>query len=104
MRTVTAICVAAGVLAGCSTSTTQEGPSSAPSATVPTVQPGVMPNLTGLPWSDVKPLLRKLGRVNVATKEVPVEDPAQKSRIIGQDPAAGAHLEPGAKITLTFGT
>lgn len=44
------------------------------------------------------------GRVNVATKEVPVEDPAQKSRIIGQDPAAGAHLEPGAKITLTFGT
>lgn len=104
MRTVAAICVAAGLLAGCSTSATQEGPSSAPSVTVPTVQPGVMPDLAGLQWSDVKPLLRKLGRVNVATKEVPVDDPSKKSRIFAQDPAAGAHLEPGAKITLTFGT
>ncbi|MFT8181400.1 PASTA domain-containing protein, partial [Mycobacteroides chelonae] len=41
--------------------------------------------------------------VSVATKEVPVDEPNQKSRIVAQDPAAGAHLEPGAKITLTFG-
>ncbi|MBV0916451.1 PASTA domain-containing protein [Mycobacteroides chelonae] len=62
-----------------------------------------MPQLVGLQWTDVKPVLRKLGRVSVATKEVPVDDSHQKSRIITQDPAAGTHLEPGAKITLTFG-
>ncbi|MBF9522524.1 PASTA domain-containing protein [Mycobacteroides chelonae] len=62
-----------------------------------------MPQLVGLQWTDVKPVLRKLGRVSVATKEVPVDDSHQKSRIIAQDPAAGTHLEPGAKITLTFG-
>ncbi|MGL5442328.1 PASTA domain-containing protein [Mycobacteroides stephanolepidis] len=62
-----------------------------------------MPPLVGLQWTDVKPVLRKLGRVNVATKEIPVDDPNQKSRIIAQDPAPGSHLEPGAKITLTFG-
>ncbi|WP_078294321.1 PASTA domain-containing protein [Mycobacterium sp. D16R24] len=62
-----------------------------------------MPQLVGLQWTDANPILRKLGRVSVATKEVPVDDANQKSRIITQDPAAGAHLEPGAKITLTFG-
>ncbi|MFA4082820.1 PASTA domain-containing protein [Mycobacteroides salmoniphilum] len=62
-----------------------------------------MPQLVGLQWTDVNPILRKLGRVSVATKEVPVDDANQKSRIVTQDPAAGAHLEPGAKITLTFG-
>ncbi|WP_191987910.1 PASTA domain-containing protein [Mycobacteroides salmoniphilum] len=62
-----------------------------------------MPQLVGLQWTDVSPILRKLGRVSVATKEIPVDDAHQKSRIVTQDPAAGAHLEPGAKITLTFG-
>ncbi|WP_191986242.1 PASTA domain-containing protein [Mycobacteroides salmoniphilum] len=62
-----------------------------------------MPQLVGLQWTDVSPILRKLGRVSVTTKEVPVDDAHQKSRIVTQDPAAGAHLEPGAKITLTFG-
>ncbi|SHU12355.1 Uncharacterised protein [Mycobacteroides abscessus subsp. abscessus] len=33
-----------------------------------------------------------------------MNDAEQKSRIVSQDPAAGAHLEPGAKIVLTFGT
>ncbi len=103
MRTVATICVVAGLLAGCSTPAAEEGPSTPPGTTVPTVVPGVMPNLAGLQWSDVKPLLRKLGRVNVTTKEVPVNDAEQKSRIVSQDPAAGAHLEPGAKIVLTFG-
>ncbi|BAX98752.1 hypothetical protein MSTE_03451 [Mycobacteroides stephanolepidis] len=103
MRTVAAICIAGGLLAGCSTPATPEGPSSPSSATVPAIQPGVMPPLVGLQWTDVKPVLRKLGRVNVATKEIPVDDPNQKSRIIAQDPAPGSHLEPGAKITLTFG-
>ncbi len=100
MRIVAAICLAGGLLAGCSTPATQEGPSS---TTAPAIQPGVMPQLVGLQWTDANPILRKLGRVSVATKEVPVDDANQKSRIITQDPAAGAHLEPGAKITLTFG-
>lgn len=100
MRTVAAICVAAGLLAGCSTPATQEGASS---TTAPTVQPGVMPNLIGMQWTDANAILRKLGGVNVATKEVPVDDPNQKSRIVSQDPAADAHLQQGAKITLTFG-
>ncbi|QCH24967.1 Serine/threonine-protein kinase PknB [Mycobacteroides salmoniphilum] len=100
MRIVAAICIAGGLLAGCSTPATQEGPSS---TTAPSIQPGVMPQLVGLQWTDVNPILRKLGRVSVATKEIPVDDANQKSRIVTQDPAAGAHLEPGAKITLTFG-
>ncbi|MUM17848.1 PASTA domain-containing protein [Mycobacterium sp. CBMA271] len=62
-----------------------------------------MPNLAGMQWTDANAILRKLGRVSVTTKEVSVDDPYQKSRVISQDPAAGAHLEPGAKITLTFG-
>lgn len=103
MRTVTAICIAAGVLAGCSTPAAQEGTSSPPSTTTRTVQPGVMPDLVGLAWTEANPLLRKLGRVSVATKDVSVDDPNKKARIVTQDPAAGAHLDPGAKITLTFG-
>ncbi|MBA0045377.1 PASTA domain-containing protein [Mycobacterium sp. NPDC050853] len=62
-----------------------------------------MPNLVGMQWTDVNPILRKLGRINVKTNEVPVDDPNQKSRTVSQDPPAGTHLEPGAKITLTFG-
>lgn len=104
MKTVAAICVAAGLLAGCSAPDSRpEDPSSASSTVAPTVQPGVMPNVVGMQWTDVNPILRKLGRINVKTNETPVNDPYQKSRIISQDPAAGAHLQPGAKITLTFG-
>ncbi|SHT82482.1 Uncharacterised protein [Mycobacteroides abscessus subsp. bolletii] len=71
MRTVATICVVAGLLAGCSTPAAEEGPSAPPGTTVPTVEPGVMPNLAGLQWSDVKPLLRKLGRSMSPPKRFP---------------------------------
>ena len=64
----------------------------------------VMPDLTGLFWTDAEPQLRALGWTGVLVKgaDVPAGD-ASKNRVVYQSPAPGAGVNTDGNITLKFG-
>jgi eukaryotic-like serine/threonine-protein kinase len=64
----------------------------------------LMPNLGGLYWVEAEPQLRELGWKGVLYKAGDVPGgPAQRNRIVSQDPMAGATVTNDAQITLRFG-
>ena len=64
----------------------------------------VMLDVTGKYWAEAEPQLRDLGwkGVLVLGGEVP-GDPADRNRIVSQDPSAGTEHEKDDPITLRFG-
>jgi eukaryotic-like serine/threonine-protein kinase len=63
----------------------------------------VMPDITGKYWVEAEPQLRGLGwnGMLVLGDEVP-GDPADRNRIVLQDPSAGTEHEKDVVITLRF--
>jgi beta-lactam-binding protein with PASTA domain/predicted Ser/Thr protein kinase len=64
----------------------------------------VMPDLSGMVWTDAEPQLRALGWTGVLVKgaDVPAGD-ASRSRVVYQSPAPGAAANLNGPITLKFG-
>jgi serine/threonine-protein kinase len=65
----------------------------------------VMPDLTGMFWTDVEPLLRgTLGWTGNLIKGADVQGTdQQKARVVYQNPAAGAGINRDGNVTLRFG-
>jgi eukaryotic-like serine/threonine-protein kinase len=64
----------------------------------------VMPDLSGMFWTDAEPRLRALGWTGVLDKGPNVDaGPSQHNRIVHQAPAAGAGANRDATITLNWG-
>jgi eukaryotic-like serine/threonine-protein kinase len=68
-----------------------------------TVDEFTMPNLVGKYWTDAEPQLRGLGWEGelILGGKIP-GDPADRNRIVSQDPAAGTKHGKDTAITLTF--
>jgi eukaryotic-like serine/threonine-protein kinase len=64
-----------------------------------------MPDLVGKYWADAEPQLQSLGWAGVLNKgpDLPAA-PAERNRILAQDPPAGQHLDADGVITLRFGS
>ena len=64
----------------------------------------VMPDLTGIVWTDAEPQLRALGWTGVLVKgaDVPGDD-ALRNRVVFQSPPPGTGLNRDSNITLKFG-
>ncbi|GJF13628.1 serine/threonine-protein kinase PknB [Mycolicibacterium cyprinidarum] len=63
----------------------------------------VMPDLTGMFWTDAEPRLRALGWTGVLDKGGDVRDSGQRSNaVVNQSPAAGSAVTFGGRITLNF--
>jgi serine/threonine-protein kinase len=65
----------------------------------------LMPDLTGMVWTDAEPQLRALGWAGILVKgaDVPSSDQA-RNRVVYQSPSAGAGVNRDANITLKFGS
>jgi eukaryotic-like serine/threonine-protein kinase len=65
----------------------------------------LMPDLTGMVWTDAEPQLRALGWAGILVKgaDVPGSDQA-RNRVVFQSPSAGAGVNRDANITLKFGS
>ncbi len=64
----------------------------------------VMPDLTGMFWTDAEPRLRALGWTGVLDKGPDVDaGGSQHNRVVSQNPPAGAELNKDGIITLKFG-
>ncbi|MGZ8803158.1 MAG: PASTA domain-containing protein, partial [Mycobacterium sp.] len=63
----------------------------------------VMPDLTGMFWTDAEPRLRALGWTGVLDKGGDVQNSGQRTNaVVTQSPAAGSDVNYGARITLNF--
>ena len=63
----------------------------------------VMPDLTGMFWTDAEPRLRALGWTGVLDKGGDVQNSGQRTNaVVSQSPAAGAAVTFGARVTLNF--
>ncbi|MFZ0833621.1 MAG: Stk1 family PASTA domain-containing Ser/Thr kinase [Mycobacterium sp.] len=64
----------------------------------------VMPDLTGMFWTDAEPQLRALGWTGILVKgaDVPVND-QQRNRVVYQSPAPGSGVNRDGNVTLKFG-
>jgi serine/threonine-protein kinase len=64
----------------------------------------VMPDLTGMFWTDAEPQLRALGWTGILVKgaDVPGSD-QQRNRVVSQSPAPGSGINRDGNITLKFG-
>src|SRR5271157_348951 len=65
----------------------------------------VIPDLSGMFWTDAEPQLRALGWTGVLVKgaDVPGSD-AQRNRVVYQSPAPGTDINRDANVTLKFGS
>jgi serine/threonine-protein kinase len=64
----------------------------------------VMPDLSGMFWTDAEPRLRALGWTGVLDKGPDVDaGGSQHNRVVYQSPAAGAGVNRDGIITLRFG-
>jgi eukaryotic-like serine/threonine-protein kinase len=64
----------------------------------------VMPDLSGMFWTDAEPRLRALGWTGVLDKGPDVDaGGSQRNRVVSQSPAAGAGVNRSGIITLKFG-
>ncbi|MGY4647123.1 Stk1 family PASTA domain-containing Ser/Thr kinase [Mycobacterium sp. URHB0021] len=63
----------------------------------------IMPDLTGMFWTDAEPRLRALGWTGGLDKGADVQDSGQKTNaVVSQSPSAGTGVNFGARITLNF--
>lgn len=63
----------------------------------------VMPDLTGMFWTDAEPRLRALGWTGVLDKGGDVQNSGQRTAaVVNQNPPAGAGVNYGSRITLNF--
>jgi serine/threonine-protein kinase len=63
----------------------------------------VMPDLTGMFWTDAEPRLRALGWTGVLDKGGDVQNSGQRTNaVVSQNPPAGAGVTYGSRITLNF--
>ncbi|MBX7433765.1 Stk1 family PASTA domain-containing Ser/Thr kinase [Mycobacterium sp. Y57] len=63
----------------------------------------VMPDLTGMFWTDAEPRLRALGWTGQLDKGADVRDSGQRTNaVVTQSPSAGSGVNYGARITLSF--
>ena len=63
----------------------------------------VMPDLTGMFWTDAEPRLRALGWTGVLDKGGDVPNSGQRTNaVVSQSPTAGAGVTYGARVTLNF--
>jgi len=63
----------------------------------------VMPDLSGMFWTDAEPRLRALGWTGVLDKGGDVQNSGQRTNaVVTQSPAAGTAVNFGARITLNF--
>ncbi|MGE0214893.1 Stk1 family PASTA domain-containing Ser/Thr kinase [Mycolicibacterium sp.] len=63
----------------------------------------VMPDLTGMFWTDAEPRLRALGWTGVLDKGGDVQNSGQRpNAVVNQSPAPGTGVNFGARITLNF--
>ncbi|BBX19383.1 serine/threonine protein kinase [Mycolicibacterium duvalii] len=63
----------------------------------------VMPDLTGMFWTDAEPRLRALGWTGVLDKGPDVQNSGQRTNaVVRQSPSAGSPLTFGSRITLNF--
>ena len=63
----------------------------------------VMPDLSGMFWTDAEPRLRALGWTGVLDKGGDVQNSGQRTNaVVNQSPAAGSDVTFGARITLNF--
>ena len=63
----------------------------------------VMPDLTGMFWTDAEPRLRALGWTGVLDKGGDVPNSGQRTNaVVSQSPTAGAAVTFGARVTLNF--
>ncbi|PRC56351.1 serine/threonine protein kinase, partial [Mycobacterium sp. ITM-2017-0098] len=61
----------------------------------------VMPDLTGMFWTDAEPRLRALGWTGVLDKGGDVQNSGQRTNaVVSQNPMAGAAVTYGSRITL----
>jgi beta-lactam-binding protein with PASTA domain len=62
-----------------------------------------MPDLTGMYWTDVEPLLRSLGWTGALLKKSDLPDSGYPYNTIAtQDPAPGVSIDAGATIAIQF--
>jgi eukaryotic-like serine/threonine-protein kinase len=65
----------------------------------------VMPDVSGMYWTDAEPQLRALGWIGVLVKGADVPGPdTQRNRVVYQSPGPGAGINRDANITLKFGS
>ena len=63
----------------------------------------VMPDLTGMFWTDAEPRLRALGWTGVLDKGADVQNSGQRTNaVVNQSPAPGTGVTYGSRITLNF--
>ena len=64
----------------------------------------VMPDLTGMFWTDAEPQLRALGWTGILVKgaDVPGND-QQRNRVVYQSPGPGSGVNRDGNVTLKFG-
>ncbi|CAA0116547.1 Serine/threonine-protein kinase PknB [Mycolicibacterium vanbaalenii] len=63
----------------------------------------VMPDLTGMFWTDAEPRLRALGWTGILDKGGDVQNSGQRTNaVVTQSPSAGSDVNYGARITLNF--
>ena len=63
----------------------------------------VMPDLTGMFWTDAEPRLRALGWTGVLDKGADVQNSGQRTNaVVNQSPSPGAGVTYGSRITLNF--
>ncbi len=63
----------------------------------------VMPDLTGMFWTDAEPRLRALGWTGVLDKGADVQNSGQQTNaVVNQNPAPGTGVTYGSRITLNF--
>jgi serine/threonine-protein kinase len=63
----------------------------------------VMPDLTGMFWTDAEPRLRALGWTGVLDKGGDVQNSGQRTNaVVSQNPPAGSGVNYGSRITLNF--
>jgi serine/threonine-protein kinase len=64
----------------------------------------IMPDLSGLYWTDAEPQLRALGWTGVLVKGADVDaGGSQHNRVVSQSPSAGQGVNKDGPITLKFG-
>lgn len=64
----------------------------------------IMPNVTGMFWTDAEPLLRALGWTGVLVKGAEVDAGGDNhNKVVAQSPSSGDGVNRDANVTLTFG-
>ncbi len=96
--------------AGAVVGTTPPAGQSVPKDTVIQVQVSkgnqfVMPDLSGMFWTDAEPQLRALGWTGILVKGADVQgSDQQRNRVVYQSPSAGVGINRDANVTLKFGS